>query len=906
MKPTAMVIMHLYRLSRHILVGIIVLSVLFVSFSPCLAEDELSSHGATESRGTVSADSSLVSGTQSTIVFSARDSLRYAISLRTMDLWGKASIASDNMSIDAPRIVVDYSTSSLNAYPSKDDKGDLVEKPVFADKKGSFEAEEITYNFSTREGLTENISSETDEGYYSGEEVTRLENGELLVKNGFFTTCPKDDPDFWFYSRDMRIIPNDRIVARPLIMYIHPVLFSQQLPPIPLLALPYMVIPLRTDRSSGFLIPRAGNDDDRGFYLSNLGYFWAFNDYTDLRLEGDLALNGSWRIGERFRYNKRYLYHGTLEAEFERYLNDSDESKYDNWFVNLEHHQEFDPTARLDLDLEYQGGNRYYDVNSIDSENIITEQASSYASFSKTYNEGRQGFTLSYQGVQDLTSDDVTQTLSAAYFQSRVYPFSSGSNSPDDWRSRFSLIPRADATIYSAVIDEDDYWNYRGNMGLEMAYLQDFSEGFSARFTQGIHFQGQFDDSPLYGIRRGAKLELPLGVQSRLFRYLNLNASILFNNYYQDGVVTATYDDGDVVTSTTDERSHFSSYGVELEAETRLYGTLYSGLLRDLAGIKALRHTLIPTLSFTWNPDFTSDDFGYYGRYYDESEGAYVRYNRFMDALYSEVPGPNCTVGLGLQNLFQAKMAGDPKKSSDRVVQLLSFDASTAYNFAADSLKLAPLVLSASSNALSPNLLFSAGAVYDFYSYDAVSGDRINTFYADDGGGLLRFVKGFMNMSLNVNGYFRSGNQGSAPTEILNAVEGDNALATSVYKERFRKKSHLQEAYRLPWQLRLSLYLNSDHENPLEPADTDALLNTSARIGLSNIWQLGVNTGYDIENGDFVFPQINLYGDFNCWEMGFEWIPSGEYQSYFFQIGIKSPQLKDLRFRQRGRIDTSS
>ncbi len=904
MKPTLIVSMLHGHKSRPQFVGIIFLSVFF--FFPFPGADAALpvTAQAADADVAVAADASDSSAMRSPIDFSARDSLRYTISPGAMELWGKASVESEKMVIEAPRIVVDYSDSSLNAYPLRDDSGDLIEKPVFSDPQGSFEAEEISYNFSTRQGLTYNISSETDEGYYSGEEVTRLENGELLVKNGFFTTCPKDDPDFWFYSSNMRIIPNDRIIARPLIMYIHPVLFSQQLPPIPLIPLPYMVIPLKTDRSSGFLVPRAGTDDDRGFYFSNLGYFWALSDYTDLRLEGDVAFNGSWRIGERFRYNKRYLYHGVLEAEFERYLSDSDESRYDNWLVNLEHHQEFDPTAKLDIDLEYRGGERYYDVNSIDSENIVTEQTSSYASFSKIYNEGEQGIILSYQGTQDLGSDDFSQTFSASYYRSRFYPFSSESGQ-DDWRNRFSLTPKADATVFSAVIDNEDYTNYRTDIGLRMNYLQDFSDGFTAQFSQGIYLQAQLDESPLYSTRRGAKLELPFGAQSTLFKYLTLNGSFLFNNYFQDGAVQQSYDEGDIVTVRTDDLSHYTTYALTLEAETRLYGTLYSGLLRDLAGISALRHTLIPTISFTWNPDFTSDEYGYYSRYYDDSESEYVRYNRFMNSLYNEVPGENCTVGLSLQNLFQAKIAGEDGGPGNRVVQLLSLDASTAYNFSADSLKLAPLVLSASSNALSPNLLLSAGAVYDFYSYDE-DGERINRLYADDRGGLLRFVKGFMNMSLNVNGYLRSGTSDPDPAVLSPGEEYGNDAPLSVYKERFRKISRRQEAYRLPWQLRLSLYLNSDHEDPLEPADTDALLNTSASVGLSNIWQLGVNTGYDIENGDFVFPQINLYGDFNCWEMGLEWIPSGEYQSYFFQIGIKSPQLKDLRFRQRGRIGDSS
>ncbi len=856
------------------------------------------------------------SNPDTTIVYTARDSLVYNIGERTMELWGKASVRYEDMKLDAPKILVDYNTSVFDAFAAKDSLGELTELPVFTDKDGGFEAEHMKYNYATRKGRTVNVSSEIEEGYYTGTNVKRLGTGELYIRDGMYTTCPKEDPDFWFYGRDMKIIPGDKVVARPLILYIRPKPFFWRMPAIPLVPLPFMFLPIKSERTSGFLIPRF-NDDDRGVYFSNLGYFWAFDDYIDLRLESDVAFNGSWRLGERFRYKKRYLFDGYVEGEYERYIlahpDDPDYVDYDNWNVKLVHHHQFDPTTKLDLNLFYQGGNRYYDINSINPESIINEQANSYASFSKTFDEGSRSLTASYQRSEDLRDNDLTQSISTSYYQERVYPFRGEGTSTDDWRSRFSLTPRASAFAEYSTLDNLHYSDYSADASLRMAYMQEFAKGYKANFSQSVELDADVDNNPIDEDRWGARLQLPFAINSTLFRYFNVNSRFTYSNYYVNSFVEQSYDNiaDEVVTKTINNPSWFSTYSLDLDAQTRLYGTVYTRMLEDLIGIKALRHTVIPSVTFSYNPDFTGENYDYYGTYIDALNQP-VRYNKYQNALYNNVFEEKSTVGLSVQNLLQAKVRGDVSSegeaANDKILQLLSLTASTSYNFAADSLRIAPLTLSATSNALAPNLLLRAGATYDFYSYDPLSGDRIDKLNMDDRGGLLRFVQGFVNMSLSFKGSFDKNDsarrQGSDDDSVSGSYDEQEEMTVekAIYKERYDRDSYRDAGNRLPWQLRLSLYLNSDKYDPLEPSNTTVLLNTSAKVSLSKTWQLGLNTGYDVENNEFIYPQINLYGDFDCWDVSLQWVPTGEYKSYFFQIGIKAPHLQDIRFRQSGRL----
>ncbi len=846
-----------------------------------------------------------------TIVYTARDSLVYDLAGRTMELWGDASVRYEDTTLEAPKILINYDTALFNAFSAQDSLGVMSDPAVFTDKDGAFKSEKMSYNYRTRKGRTLNVSSEIKEGFYTGAKVKRLETGELYIKDGIYTTCPKDDPDFWFYGKDMKIIPDDKVVARPMILYIRPKPFSLRMPAIPLLPLPFMYLPIRNDRVSGFLVPRFAKDD-RGVYFSDLGYFWAMSDYMDLRLEGDVAFNGSWRVAERFRYNRRYLFNGYLEGEYERYIlshpDDPDYVDYDNWNFRLVHHHVFDPTLRMDLNLKYQGGRRYYDVSTINTESIISQQANSYASVSKSFDDGASSLTASYQRTEDLRDGDLTQTVTSSYYQKRLYPFRSESTLKDDWRYSLSLTPRVSASATYATLEDLNYRDYKADASLRAALNHEFSKDFRVNFSQNIELQGIADENPVEDDRWGMRLRMPFSVNSTLFRYLNLNGSVSYNTYYVDSYLEKYYDGvaDEVVSDRIESPSFYSTYSFDVNAQTRLYGTFYTPFLENALGLKALRHTVIPNISFSWNPDFTGENYDYYATYIDALNEP-VRYSRYQNAIYNGVFEERSELGFSVQNLFQAKISGGTNQEgvvmNDKILQILSLKASTGYDFAADSLRLSPLVLSASSNALSPTLQLRAGATYDFYSYDPGTGVTIDKLNIDDGKGLLRFVQGFLNMSMSLKGSI--GGDGKKKT---GGAEDDKEVNVekAIYKERYNRDSFSYLGNRYPWQLRMSLYLNSNRYDPIEPAESTVLLNTSAKVSLNNIWHLGLNTGYDIENNDFIYPQINLYGDFRCWDMSFQVVPAGQYESYFFQIGIKAPHLKDIRIRQAGRFNESS
>ena len=805
----------------------------------------------------------------STILYSAKDSVIYNLDRRNMELWGKASIDNEDTNVKAPKIIIDLDTSLFHAYGNADTSKTARDPAVFTDRQGSFNAETMTYNFKTKRGETTNVLSSSNKVIFQGEHVTRLENGEMNIQGGTFTTCDDSSPHYWFSSSHMTVIPEQRIIAKPLIMYIRPEIFSRRLPAIPILALPYMVFPLKESRSSGFLMPSIGNNSDAGYYLSNLGYFWAINDFLDLRSDGDISLNGSWRLGERFRYTKSNAFSGEISGEYKRY------PIYNDWNAKYIHNQVFDSTTRLDVNIQLQGAPQGYNLNSLNSIATLTQQSNARAALAKTFNDENSIAAITWNRSENLSTLDATQTIDASFYQNRMYPFRTGSFR-DDWRSDVSLSTAASFIGSSTSASDATSSGYAANANIEVGYYHDIAEGSKALVTQGVSFQASKPLSGLYNYANsGTSVVLPLRMQSTLFHYFNVNPSLTF-----------------IHSLSSDVANHDVSTTVfAVDASTRLYGTLETGLLDTLFGLKALRHTFIPTISYLWNPSFSGNAYNYYGSVYDWTDPQlFVRLNNTTSA---GLPEGQSTVGITLKNLIQGKVRGlgsiaeDGSLAADPTVQLLSVNASTSYNFNADAIHLAPLTLTASSNVLSPSLFFSAGSMYDIYSYNPFTGERINRLNNDDGNGLFRFIKGFLNMSLSIQG------SSDASTSTFPLITTTAPLyvpntAQSIFLERFNTEYFRTINYTQPWQLQFSLFLQSDKSNPIVPV-TSTLVNASLKESLSKEWQIVLNTGYDLQNKDFVFPMLQLNRDLHCWQVSIQWIPFGLFKSYALQIGMKAP-----------------
>ncbi|MER3328405.1 MAG: putative LPS assembly protein LptD, partial [Candidatus Kapaibacterium sp.] len=130
------------------------------------------------------------------------------------------------------------------------------------------------------------------------------------------------------------------------------------------------------------------------------------------------------------------------------------------------------------------------------------------------------------------------------------------------------------------------------------------------------------------------------------------------------------------------------------------------------SGLKALRHTFEPTISYRINPDFSDESFDFYGTYYDTKLEREITYNKF-DADGGSHASSNLqqNIGINLVNRFEAKVSGD---SLDKNLELLQFNLNTNYNVAADSLNWSDINTSFRTPAVS-FVSFSGNANFTLY-----------------------------------------------------------------------------------------------------------------------------------------------------------------------------------------------
>ncbi|MDE6427697.1 MAG: LPS-assembly protein LptD, partial [Muribaculaceae bacterium] len=231
-----------------------------------------------------------------TVNFTSSDSM-IVIGRNHSYMYGNRKVPYGDLQLTAENIDLDLKTSNVNASGVTDSLGVRKGTPNFSQGGESYDSESMSYNFKTERGYITNVITQQGEGYLTGGQAKRIENGEFYIKDGRYTTCDDHEhPHFHLQITKGKVKPGSNIVTGPAYM----VLAGLPLP----IAVPFGYFPFTKKYSSGIIFPTVGDDYRRGFYLSNGGYYFAINDNVDLALTGQLYTKGTWGIHARSAYVK--------------------------------------------------------------------------------------------------------------------------------------------------------------------------------------------------------------------------------------------------------------------------------------------------------------------------------------------------------------------------------------------------------------------------------------------------------------------------------------------------------------------------------------------------------------------------------------------------------------------------
>ena len=781
----------------------------------------------------------------SVIYSSSSDSLIFYVNQKKMDIYGNGELKYKQTDLKSAKIFVDFNTNNIEAAgaPSDSVSGKFVGTPVLNEGGEEYTGKSMLYNFKTLRGFISSAGTKTGGAIYTGAKIKKVDKNDYFIKDGIYTTCDSDTPHYFFYASEMKVVQKKEIVAKWIWLYFGGVPF-----PLPL---PFAVFPIESGRRSGIIPPVFGQSASQGNYFSNFGYFWAINDYVDVNLQGSYWTRGSFELKSRFRYNKRYDFSGNLSGGYRvsRFgdVGDKDYSRRIDWNLQWSHSQKIDPTLSLNANLQFTSGN-YLKTTSLDVNQVLQNQIVSNATLLKTWESGNS-LSMSYSRSQDLQSGNIEEILpNLTFTKTQSYPFKGEGVGKQKWYELFGYN-------YSG-----QFLNRREKTGGNLKIRGGIQHTISTSFSPKI---GYFSISPNFQYQE---------------KWYNKSIEMYDVKSYQG--------DDSIVVKDVKGINFVRTFSTGLTASTRFFGMFQPNMF----GIAAIRHTVTPSISYSYRPDFSKSRWGYYGTY-TNLEGQEVKYNKYSKEVFGGASaGEQQSISLRIGNLFEMKTQPDPTDttSKEEKIQLLNLDASMGYNFAADSLKFSDLNLNFRTQV---GNLFSFNGSSQFTPYDySAAQSRINKFLISEGKGLLRLTNFQFSISTSLSGEKLKSKkeENNVPEDSSGIIQSENRVYKGIYEEG-------KEAdFSIPWNISLTYNYTLNRPTPLESIEYSTV-SGGFNFNLTPNWKFSFSGSYDFKRKEFAAPQIKISRDLHEWIMNFSWIPTGIARGYYFEIKIKAPQLQDLK-----------
>ena len=144
------------------------------------------------------------------------------LNTRVTNFKGNTDIQFEDTNLKAGYVSVNWKTSILNALPkeSSDTTKISLNPTIIEPGRDPMTGDEMLYNLKTKKGKITKGSTKADDGFYTGSQIRNESEKVFLIQNSTYTTCDLDTAHFHFESTKMKIIQNDMVIAKPIVLYI--------------------------------------------------------------------------------------------------------------------------------------------------------------------------------------------------------------------------------------------------------------------------------------------------------------------------------------------------------------------------------------------------------------------------------------------------------------------------------------------------------------------------------------------------------------------------------------------------------------------------------------------------------------------------------------------------------------
>ena len=822
---------------------------------------------------------------ETTINYSARDSIFYDLKTQKLKLYGDSKIDYGEINLEAYEILVDWTDKTLDANFILDSTGKKIGKPIFSEGNQSYETDKITYNFDSRKAKIKGIVTQLDDAYMQGEDVKKNEYDELFISHAKYTTCNLAEPHFHISANKIKVIPGKKVVSGPFHLTFGDV-------PTPL-GFIFGMFPQPKKKVSGLIMPNYGEEKRRGFYLRDGGYYFAVNDHIDLRITGDIYSKGSYGGTIATNYNKRYSYNGSLRFNYNKSkLGDFENPSVSNDFsLSWSHTPDSrGKSSRFSSSVNFQTNSYNQNKNLVYSNfnESINAQFNSNISYSKTFN-GPFNLSANLRHSQNVQTKKVNLTLpDVSYNMSRIYPFKNLGKLGKTALGKLSISHRFTGKIELT----------NGSVGSSLSGLNIINS--SNNFSEQIDFNTDNINSIIDRSKIGGKHTIPISTSFNLLKYFTVSPSMNYDEIWYLKKLNYSFNEleNGIEIDTTNSFQRAWSYSTALALSTRIYGTVFF----KKGKIKAIRHVISPEISMSFSPDFTKPKFGYYENVQINNEGDTKLLSKYENFLFGAPRiGSSASMNFYIGNNLEMKVVdkNDTISGTRKIKIFDNLSFSSSYNFLADSFGLAPIRFNTRTSFFKRLINLSVSGNIDPYTFrlDSINENgnvyqrRINELALKNNQGIGSLA--YINMALGVRFSakdFRNDNE-----------EIESSYGTQEELDYINSNIAEYIDFNVPWSLNASYNLNRRKIGFREPTITQTLT-FSGDISISEKTKVSFRSGYDFKFKMLTQTSINATRDLHCWRINFSWVPFGRFQSYNLTINAVSALLQDLKLEKRSRF----
>ncbi|MBU3049461.1 LPS-assembly protein LptD, partial [Chryseobacterium indologenes] len=775
-----------------------------------------------------------------------------------------AQVKYQDMQIDADYISIDDNKSLIYARGKQDSLGKIIEPVITMQGGKKYETNEFSYNTKTKQAIAFNARTEESEGVIIAQKTKKYNDSVYAMRKADYTTddyfIKKKDTaaDYFMRAYNIKLIKTktkSQIVTGPIQMFIEKV-------PTPLY-LPFAILPFSDKRAAGILIPSFGEREDVGFFLNGIGYYQPIGEHFDLKVLADIYTKGSWNVRPQMNYQKKYKYSGNFNADIGTMVRGikglDDYTRNSTYRINWTHSQDAKAnpfltfSASVDI-VSTKFYNNPLNNNYIFNQNVLNTQQNSTVTLTKRF-----------------LKLPMTITGTASYSQN----FATG---------------LADLRLPQMNVAINQFYLFKSKTGVRQGLIENITVNTGFNLTNFVNTQENelFKKEMWDKMQTGLKNNIALATNTTLAKYFTFSLSANIDNALTTKTLNKYYDPIKNVTVDDIEKKFagYSTFSTTASLQTTLYGMLK---FKKGSAIEAIRHMMTPSIGFTYSPDFSSPNFGYYKNYYNAT-GALTPYSIFEKGIVgSPSSGMVGSLGFNIGNNIEMKVKSKSDSTGVKKIKIFeSLNLSGSYNFAAKDHPWSIFTINGQSSFFNNKLTVNTSLSLDPYKIEFIPGQdtgiRTEKFGAFS-------VQGF-NVQLS---YPLSSEIFGEKTDYAKKYSSKGEVRNENYYFDDDHYAHFDQA----WTLNINAnYAYSKGLNRF--GSKIASLGLDGSIKLTPYWNINGSTHYDLVTKQLAYTRIGFSRDQRSFTINFNWVPFGQYKVYDFFIGIKANILSDaLKYKDR-------